>query len=44
VVTIIPPELLLIGNAAVLFLAAASGFDYVMSWTIKAMQSRNTRK
>ncbi len=27
---------------AVLFIAAASGFDYVMSWTRKALQSRNT--
>jgi hypothetical protein len=26
--------------AAVLFTAASSGFDYVASWTIKAIQTR----
>lgn len=40
----IPPQLTLAGIAAVLFLAAASGFDYVMSWTIKAIQSRKTKE
>ncbi len=40
----IPPELTLAGTAAVLFLAAASGFDYVMSWTVKAIESRKSRK
>ncbi|CAA0125500.1 CDP-diacylglycerol--glycerol-3-phosphate 3-phosphatidyltransferase [Halioglobus japonicus] len=40
----IPSELTLAGTAAVLFLAAASGFDYVMSWTIKAFQSRKTKE
>jgi hypothetical protein len=28
----------------VLFIAAASGFDYVMTWTVKAMQSRTTKE
>ena len=36
----IPQVAITIGAAAVLFIAAASGFDYVMSWTIKAVQSR----
>lgn len=40
VVDWIPPITLLAGTVAVLFIAAASGFDYVMSWTIKALQSR----
>jgi cardiolipin synthase (CMP-forming) len=31
-------------SVAVLFIAAASGFDYVMSWTVKAMQSRQTKE
>jgi cardiolipin synthase (CMP-forming) len=30
------------GSIAVLLIAATSGFDYVMSWTIKAAQSRKT--
>ena len=38
----IPPVAIFAGTAAVLFIAAASGFDYVMSWTIKAIQSRKT--
>ncbi|MEZ5501126.1 MAG: hypothetical protein R3E50_00175 [Halioglobus sp.] len=38
----IPPGVILMGTAAVLFIAAASGFDYVMSWTIKAIESRKT--
>lgn len=40
VVDWIPPIAMLAGMVAVLFIAAASGFDYVMSWTIKALQSR----
>ncbi len=40
VVDWIPPFAMLGGIVAVLFIAAASGFDYVMSWTIKALQSR----
>ena len=44
VVDSIPPQITLFGAAAVLFLAAASGFDYVMSWTIKAIESRKTKE
>lgn len=44
VVSSIPPLLLVFGPAAVLFLAAASGFDYVMTWTIKALESRKPRQ
>jgi cardiolipin synthase len=40
----IPPAVTLAGTAAVLFIAATSGFDYVMSWTIKAVQSRNSKE
>jgi cardiolipin synthase len=40
VVPQIPQMAVTVGSAAVLFIAAASGFDYVMSWTIKAIQSR----
>jgi cardiolipin synthase len=40
VVPYIPPTATLAGSVAVLFIAAASGFDYVMTWTLKAMQSR----
>jgi len=40
VVNWIPPITILAGIVAVLFVAAASGFDYVLSWTIKALQSR----
>jgi cardiolipin synthase len=39
----IPPIVTLIGTIAVLFIAAASGFDYIMSWTIKALQARKTK-
>lgn len=39
----IPPAAILVGSVAVLFIAATSGFDYVMSWTIKAIQSRKTQ-
>jgi len=44
VVANIPPQLIVFGSAVVLFLAAASGFDYVMSWTIKALDSRKNRE
>jgi cardiolipin synthase len=37
----ISPTILLAGSTAVLFIAAASGFDYVRSWTIKAVQKRS---
>lgn len=40
VVATIPPFAMTIGTVAVLFIAAASGFDYVMSWTIKAIRAR----
>jgi len=40
VVDWIPPITILAGTVAVLFIAAASGSDYVLSWTIKALQSR----
>jgi cardiolipin synthase len=40
----IPPQATIIGSVAVLFIAAASGFDYVMSWTIKAIQSGQHRE
>jgi len=43
VVPQIPQMAVTVGSAAVLFIAAASGFDYVMSWTIKAIQSRQTK-
>ena len=44
VVNGIPTIVLLLGTGAVLFTAAASGFDYVMSWTVKALQSLKGRK
>lgn len=44
VITAIPPAAILLGSIAVLFIAAASGFDYVMSWTIKALQSRQNHE
>jgi cardiolipin synthase len=40
VVEWVPPITILAGTMAVLFIAAASGSDYVLSWTIKALQSR----
>ena len=40
----IPAEATLLGMIAVLFIAAASGFDYVMSWTTKALQWRKTKE
>jgi len=39
----IPPAATLAGTVAVLFTAAASGFDYVMSWTIKAIAARSKK-
>jgi cardiolipin synthase len=44
VVPAISPMVVTVGSAAVLFIAAASGFDYIMSWTIKAIQSRQTKE
>lgn len=43
VVQEIPQAATLLGTIAVLFIAAASGFDYVMSWTIKAIQARREK-
>ena len=43
VVPDIPQIVVTIASAAVLFIAAASGFDYVMSWAIKALQTRNAK-
>ncbi len=40
VVPQIPDMAITVGSALVLFIAASSGFDYVMSWTIKAIQTR----
>ena len=40
----IPPATALAGSIAVLFIGATSGFDYVMSWTIKAIQSRKIKE
>ncbi|MEZ5571332.1 MAG: CDP-alcohol phosphatidyltransferase family protein [Halioglobus sp.] len=40
----IPPLASVIGEIAVLFITAASGFDYIMSWTIKALDSRKSTK
>lgn len=39
----IPAESIVAGSAAVLFFAAASGFDYVMKWSIKALHSKESR-
>jgi len=36
----IPPITIFAGTVAVLFIAAASGCDYVLSWSIKALQAR----
>jgi cardiolipin synthase len=44
VVSGIPPVALLLGTAAVLFIAAASGCDYVISWAVKAVEARKTRE
>lgn len=41
VVPEIPAESITAGTVAVLFIAGASGFDYVMKWSMKAIQSRN---
>ena len=40
VVPEVPPVSITIGMAAVLFIAASSGFDYVVSWTVRAIDSR----
>ena len=39
----VPPAIMLASSAAVLFIAAASGFDYVMAWSIKAVAARKTK-
>jgi len=44
VVTEIPQMAITVGSAAVMFIATTSGFDYVMSWTIKAIQSRRAKE
>lgn len=44
VVPAVPPAAITAGTAAVLFIAAASGFDYVMTWTIKAIESRREQR
>ena len=44
VVPQIPEVTITIGSALVLFIAASSGFDYVMSWTIKAIQTRRAQE
>ena len=44
VVDWIPPITILAGTVAVLFTAVASGFDYVLSWTVKALQSRKKQR
>lgn len=36
----IPSIVILVGSAMVLFIAAASGVDYILTWTIKALQTR----
>jgi cardiolipin synthase len=36
----VPAIAITAGTVAVLFIAAASGFDYMMSWTLKAIESR----
>jgi cardiolipin synthase len=40
VMTSIPPIAIVIGTVAVLFITTASGVDYVLLWTIKAIKSR----
>jgi cardiolipin synthase len=44
VVPQIPEISIVIGTALVLFIAASSGFDYVMSWTIKAVRTRREQE
>jgi cardiolipin synthase len=39
-----PAILTLVGTVAVLFITGASGFDYVMSWAIKAVQSHKAKE
>lgn len=38
-----PGEIITLGMIAVIFIAASSGFDYVMSWTLKAIKIRGER-
>ncbi len=44
VVPQIPEISIVIGTALVVFIAASSGFDYVMSWTIKAIRTRREQE
>jgi hypothetical protein len=44
VVPQIPEISIVIGTALVLFIAASSGFDYVMSWTIRAVRTRREQE
>ena len=44
VVPQIPGMAITVGSALVLFIAASSGFDYVMSWTIKAIRTRREQE
>lgn len=44
VTPIIPGDAITAGMLAVLFIAASSGFDYVMSWTVKAIKSRQEKQ
>ncbi len=39
----IPHAAITAGSAAVLFIAGASGFDYIVNWSIKAIQQRRKR-
>jgi cardiolipin synthase len=44
VVPQIPDISILIGTVLVLFIAASSGFDYVMSWTVKAVRTHREQE
>ena len=44
VVTSIPPLAITVASTAVLFIAGASGCDYVLKWSIKAAQQRRKQK
>lgn len=39
----VPPESIIFGTAAVLFIAAASGCDYVLRWSARAVAERRGR-
>lgn len=39
----VPIELIIVGTAGVMFIAVASGVDYVLTWTIKALQANKER-